>query len=62
MCHIWQTLSVIFINKMNSGCIGQYFFSVQREVLGIFNPICVLHFEAALTNFAVESSLNDVSI
>jgi len=33
---------------------------VQSEVLGIFHQICVLHFEAALTNFAVESSLYDV--
>jgi len=55
---VWQTLTAVFNDKMNSGCIS---LSVQREVLGIFHQICVLHFEAALTNFAVESSLNDVS-
>jgi len=35
---------------------------VQSEVLGIFHQTCVLHFEAAVTNFAVEFSLYDVSI
>ena len=38
------------------------FISVQSEVLGIFHQICVLHFEAAVTNFAVETGLYDVSI
>jgi len=59
---VWQTLTAVLNDKMNSPALANIFLSVQREVLGVFHQICVLHFEAALTNFAVESNLYDVSI